>query len=145
MASMLQINPSDARATPFVQPDWNSASGNGVSVPADRNESRSLEDIYASQRAGAKILAGQTPAAPTVSTVTPSSGPAAGGTVVEIVGTNFHAATGVTFGGTAGTSLRVLSTTRIRVTTPAKAAGAHNVVVTTPGGTGSKSGGFTTS
>ena len=40
---------------------------------------------------------------PTVTSVSPNSGPAAGGTSVTITGTNFTGATAVTFGGTAAT------------------------------------------
>lgn len=80
---------------------------------------------------------------PSIGTVTPSSGPAAGGTVVNISGSNFTGATGVTFGGTSGTALTVNSPSSITVTTPPHAAGSVNVVVTTPSGTGTESGGFT--
>ncbi len=76
--------------------------------------------------------------APTVSTVSPSSGLTAGGQVVTITGTNFYSGGGivptVTFGGTAGTSVTVLSAAAIRVTTPAHAAGTVNVVVSNPDG-----------
>lgn len=80
---------------------------------------------------------------PSISTVTPSSGSSAGGTVVNITGSNFTGATSVTFGGTAGTALTVNSATSITVTAPAHTAGAVPVVVTTPNGTGTKTGGFT--
>jgi hypothetical protein len=144
---MLQSNPSDATAS-FVQPDWNSKTGVGVAIPAARDESRDLTDVYLSQKAGAKIIggpgwAGQTPPAPTVGTVSPTGGGVAGGTVVTIVGTNLHATSAVTFGGTAGTNLRVKNTTTVTVTAPAKTAGAITVAVTTPGGTGSKTTGYT--
>jgi hypothetical protein len=83
------------------------------------------------------------PPAPTIATVTPSTGPAAGGTVVTIVGTNFDSATGVTFGGQAGTAFAIESDTELTVTTPAGTTGAKDVVVTTAGGTATKTGGFT--
>lgn len=73
--------------------------------------------------------------APSVSGVGPSSGPLAGGTVVTITGLNFTGATRVTFGGVAGTALRVISATTVKVTAPARAtAGSVNVLVTTAGG-----------
>jgi IPT/TIG domain len=59
----------------------------------------------------------------------PSTGPAAGGTVVTIKGDNLGGATGVTFGGTAGTAFSVVDDNTVKVTTPAKTAGAHAVVV----------------
>ena len=71
---------------------------------------------------------------PTVTAVSPSSGPTAGGTSVTITGTNFTGATGITIGGAAATSVVVVSNTSITAVTPAGAAGTASVVVTTPGG-----------
>ncbi len=65
----------------------------------------------------------------TIASVGPTSGPAAGGTVVTIKGTNLDGVTSVTFGGTAGTALAVVSRTELRVTTPAKTAGGHAISV----------------
>jgi hypothetical protein len=91
-------------------------------------------------------LSGQL-AAPEVSTVVRVSGAAngavAGGTVVEIAGDNLTDVTGVTFGGTAGTALTIVDDQTIRVTTPAHAAGAVNVVVTDPDGAATKTNGYT--
>lgn len=56
--------------------------------------------------------------------------PAAGGTALVVKGDNFTAATGVTFGATAGTAFSVVDDKTINVTSPAKAAGAYAVVVT---------------
>ena len=81
-------------------------------------------------------------AAPTITSVSPSSGPAAGGTTVTIIGANFTGATSVTFGGTAATGVTVSSDTSITVTAPAHALGAVDVVVTTPGGTGTGTAAF---
>ena len=78
-------------------------------------------------------LATATPV-PTVTAISPTSGSTAGGTSVTITGTGFTGATGVTIGGTAATSVTVVSATSITCTTPAHAAGAVSVVVTTPGG-----------
>ena len=71
-------------------------------------------------------------AAPTVTSVAASSGPAAGGTVVTITGTGFTATPTVTFGGTAATNVTFVNATTITATTPAKTAGAVNIVVTNP-------------
>jgi hypothetical protein len=73
-------------------------------------------------------------APPTVSSVSPSSGPTAGGTSVTITGTNLTGATGVTIGGAAATGVVVVSNTTITAVTPAGAAGTASVVVTTLGG-----------
>jgi len=71
---------------------------------------------------------------PTVTSISPASGPTTGGTAVTITGTGFTGATGVTFGGGAGTGLTVISDTQVQVTAPAHAAGAVDVIVTTTGG-----------
>jgi len=62
---------------------------------------------------------------------------------VTITGANLSGATVATFGGTPVTSLTVISAAQVRVTTPAHAAGAVDVAVTTPGGTATKTAGFT--
>jgi hypothetical protein len=80
---------------------------------------------------------------PTVSSVSPNNGAAAGGTAVTITGTNFATGAAVTFGGTAATSVVVVSATQITATTPAHAAGAVTVIVTVNGQSGSLSNGFT--
>lgn len=79
----------------------------------------------------------------TITAITPETGAAAGGTVVVIDGTNLAGAEGVTFGGTAGTAFARVSDTRVRVTTPAKAAGAYNVVVLDDAGNVTETNGFT--
>ncbi|HEX4220636.1 MAG TPA: IPT/TIG domain-containing protein, partial [Acidimicrobiales bacterium] len=73
--------------------------------------------------------------APTVTSVSPATGPAAGGTAVTITGTGFTGATAVKFGSNAGTAVTVVSDTEITVTSPAGAVGAVPVTVTTPAGT----------
>ncbi|GAA0726483.1 IPT/TIG domain-containing protein [Dactylosporangium roseum] len=73
-------------------------------------------------------------AAPTVTKVEATAGPVAGGTQVTVTGTNLTGATAVTFDGTPGTALTAVTATSLKVTTPAHAAGAAPVVVTTAGG-----------
>ena len=68
---------------------------------------------------------------PTVSDVSPSSGPTTGGTSVTITGGYFVDVTSVTFDGVAGTGLSVASDAELTVTAPAGSAGAADVVVTT--------------
>ncbi len=71
---------------------------------------------------------------PTVSTVSPNSGSAAGGPSVTITGTGFLAGASVTFGTTAATNIVVVSSTSITARTPAHAAGAVNLTVTNTDG-----------
>jgi hypothetical protein len=73
--------------------------------------------------------------APTVTAISPTFGPIAGGTSVTITGTNFTGATSVLFGTTAATNVTVVSSTQVTATSPALAAGAQNVHVVTPFGT----------
>ncbi|MFR9750408.1 IPT/TIG domain-containing protein [Nocardia sp. 004] len=72
------------------------------------------------------------PAVPTLTALVPTSGPAAGGTVVVLTGTNLFGATSVTFGGTPA-AFTVDSATQITATAP-PGAGTVGVTVTTPGG-----------
>ncbi|MCX6840566.1 MAG: cadherin domain-containing protein, partial [Verrucomicrobia bacterium] len=72
---------------------------------------------------------------PTVSNISPATGPTLGGTSVTITGTNFTGVTGVTIGGTAATAVTVVNATTITATTPAGSSGTASVEVTTPGGT----------
>ncbi len=73
-------------------------------------------------------------APPTLSGITPASGPTAGGTTVTLSGSGFVAGATVTFGGTVASSATVASATSITATTPARTAGAVDVVVTNPDG-----------
>ncbi len=82
--------------------------------------------------------------APTVSSITPNSGPASGGTGLTITGAGFLAGATVSLDGTAATGVSVTSGTSITATAPAHAAGAVSVVVTnTDGQTGTLSNGYT--
>lgn len=69
--------------------------------------------------------------------------PAAGGTALYVFGDNFTGATGVTFGGTAGTAFSVVDDNTIAVTSPAKAAGSYAVVVLKGVGNGTLANGVT--
>lgn len=73
------------------------------------------------------------PAAPTLASALPASGPTAGGTPVTLTGTGFQAGATVTFGGAAA-AVGALSSTSLAATAPAHAAGAVAVTVTNPDG-----------
>jgi len=75
---------------------------------------------------------------PTISSISPTSGPTSGGTSVIVTGTNFTDATDVNFGSTAA-SFTVDSATQITATSPAGSAGVVDVTVTTAGGTSTTS------
>lgn len=72
-------------------------------------------------------------ATPTVTAISPGSGPEAGGSAVVITGTDFTGATAVSFGATPA-SFTVVSATQITATVPA-GTGTVDVRVTTAGGT----------
>ncbi|MGD0076731.1 MAG: IPT/TIG domain-containing protein, partial [Candidatus Binataceae bacterium] len=71
---------------------------------------------------------------PAVTSISPNSGPTAGGTSVTITGANFTGATAVKFGSTNAASFNVNSATSITATSPA-GSGTVDITVTTPGGT----------
>jgi hypothetical protein len=75
------------------------------------------------------LTAGGTgPPTPTVTSITPASGPAAGGTNVTITGTNFQSNATVTIGGVAATSVVRVNDTTITCKTPARPGGSLNDV-----------------
>ncbi len=70
---------------------------------------------------------------PTITSLSPSSGPSSGGTTVTVKGTDFTGATAVTFGPHEATSFQVVSPTQITAVAPA-GSGTPNVQVIVPGG-----------
>ena len=78
-------------------------------------------------------------ATPTVTGISPSSGPATGGTTVTVTGTNFTGASAVKFGVSNASSFTVNSATQITATVPAGAAGSVDITVTSSGGTSATS------
>ena len=72
---------------------------------------------------------------PTVTGISPNSGPGAGGTNLTITGTGFTNVTAVSFGDTAVMYYTVLSPTSISAMVPAHASGAVDVIVSTSAGT----------
>lgn len=74
-------------------------------------------------------------AEPTVTSVSPSKGPRAGGTVVTVNGTNFIGVKKVLFGTKPGTSVKVTSTTTLTAVAPAASLGVVDVRVVSSTGT----------
>jgi hypothetical protein len=73
-------------------------------------------------------------AAPTVTGVSPATGPDAGASSVTITGTGFTGATAVHFGTTAATTFTVNSSTSVTVTSPQHSSGTVDITVTAAGG-----------
>jgi hypothetical protein len=73
---------------------------------------------------------------PVVASISPATGPIAGGTVVAISGSGFTGATNVLFGGVAATTFSIAGDTSISATSPAASTpGTDDVTVVGPGGT----------
>jgi hypothetical protein len=69
---------------------------------------------------------------PTITSLSPNSGPDTGGTNVTVNGTLFWSGATVTFDGIPATNVQQVSPSQITCTTPPHAAGAVNVTVTNP-------------
>lgn len=79
-------------------------------------------------------------ALPTLTNITPATGTAIGNTGVTLTGTNLTGTMGVTFDGSAATSVNVVSMSTVTAVTPAHLAGLVNVVITTPDGSAAYNG-----
>ncbi|MEU9482648.1 Ig-like domain repeat protein [Streptomyces decoyicus] len=73
-------------------------------------------------------------AAPSVSRVSPATGPVTGGSTIVLTGTGLARATGVTIGGVPARSFRAYSDTLIVAVTPPGDPGPADITVSTPGG-----------
>jgi hypothetical protein len=80
---------------------------------------------------------------PRIDAISPSAGPATGGTAIEIDGAGFEAGASVTVGGRAAGAVSVVSSVRITAVTPAGTPGAADIVVATAHGSARLAGGFT--
>ena len=69
-----------------------------------------------------------------VTAISPSSGPASGGTVVTITGSGFLTTTSVSFGNVGAASIQSITNTQIIAVSPDQGAGTVHVRVNTPGG-----------
>ncbi len=78
-----------------------------------------------------------------VTSIAPVTGDIAGSTTITLTGSGFTGATAVQFGANAGVNVTVVSDTQVTVETPAGAAGAVDVSITTPLGTWLTKRGFT--
>ncbi|RYD95374.1 MAG: hypothetical protein EOP54_15905, partial [Sphingobacteriales bacterium] len=112
-----------------------------VAVPA--NSAGAKDVVVTTAEGSTTAINGYTyGSAPTISALFPPSGRITDGSSVTIIGTNFNGATMVTFGGVAA-MIHVIYPTTISVTLPANSVGVKDVVVTTPGGSVTATGGFT--
>ena len=71
---------------------------------------------------------------PTITSITPNTGPTNGGTLTTITGTGFETGASVSFGPSPAASVTVNSSTNLTAVTPAGLAGVVNVVITNADG-----------
>lgn len=132
LATSFKVNPGGTSVT-AVAPKVAGADRVDVAVKAGAGTSpASPMDVYA--------FVGTTPRLPAIKSLSPASGPVAGGSRVTITGSNLTHATKVEFGGIAGSKLKVDSSgTSLTVRTPAaKRAGTVRVTVITSVGKSAK-------
>ena len=116
----------------------------GCNFPCRGSDRGGNETWYAHDYIGFRVV--RTPdleLAPTITSITPTSGSTAGGTAITITGTSLGSATSVTVDGVAATSVVVVSATSVTAVTPAGTVGVKSVAVTTPSGTSSLASAFT--
>ena len=105
-------------------------------------------DVWVAQGGQGSMLASgytytATPPPPSVSTIAPAFGPAAGGTAVTITGGAFVSGATVSIGGVPATGVSWVNAGKLTATTGAHASGTVNVVVTNPDAqTGTLSNGY---
>ncbi len=140
----LRANGADVTTTALTAVEMANPTGQIVAYPAGVTTATtgSFTDYYGAPSTSTPSSPGLTTppeAAPTVTGVTPSSGPTAGGTVVTVTGADLVSGATVRFGTKAATHVTVVSPTRITATSPAHSAGPADVTVTIPGGTSAPS------
>lgn len=137
LATASSVSFGENAATPTVINDGNlsitvpagtSAGTVSVIVTAVGGSTASLDYVYVD--------------APTITSVSPSSGSTSGGTIVTITGTNLVSSQSVTFGGVAA-AFSVLNSVTVTAIAPPGTAGAADVIITTGGGSTTVVGGYT--
>ncbi len=139
-ADWLTVDPSQGRIVPegsqaiYVRADTTLLTAGRYSASISFSSNGGGASISAILIVASRPLS---PGTPVVSSISPTSGPAAGGTTVTITGSGFTGASQVLF-GTAASSFSVNSDTQITVVSPA-GSGMVYVTVTTPKGTSATS------
>lgn len=111
-----------------------SLTGYGCNVDGDLDGEPILDALYdfAQHEAITALVAPalDTPSAPTVTSLSDITGPAAGGEIVRVFGTRFTGTVSVAMTATAVTEWELVSDRELIIVTPAKTAGVSNVRVT---------------
>lgn len=95
-----------------------------VSVTSGRNQSATL--------AGGFTYSGSTTGTIGVSSISPTQGPASGGTVVTVNGSGFQTGATVMFGSTQSSTVTIASSTQLDAMSPPENAGTVGITVTDP-------------
>ena len=101
-------------------------------TPAHASGAVSVQVIHTDSQSASLANAFTYLAAPSLTSVTPSQGPNAGGTLVTLTGTNFVSGANVSFGGRACLQTQFISATALTCITPAVATSVVDVKVTNP-------------
>lgn len=137
LSTATSVSFGSSSATPTIDSD------SRLSVVAPAGSSSGSVDVTVATTGGTTAPLGYAYVdAPTLTSLTPASGPASGGTSVTVGGTNLASTTAVTFGG-AGASFAVLNSSTLVAVTPPGSVGPVNVAVTTQGGGATVTDGFT--
>ena len=125
-------------------PAWGFTVNSDTQITATSPSGSGLVDIRVTTDTGASDTSGSADdfffaPEPVVISMSPATGPTAGGTTVVLTGTGFDRATDVRFGGLSS-SFTVDSDTQITAVSPARMAGVTDVLVVTPGGSNNWSG-----
>ena len=131
---------ADSRLTTSANGTTSTALGyDGIGDVSSIAPASGLPTSYHYDQVGRLLSVTQPYPVPSISTVSPSTGPTGGGTAVTLIGTGLSSTTSVHFGSVAASSLIVVSNTEVVAISPAEVAGTVPVTVTSVGGTSSPS------
>jgi hypothetical protein len=142
LSGVIVGGPTTWASSPATVPGWSNtrAVPIGAGTPVSAASVGWPDASTADRQACAQAVV--TSVAAVISGASPSTGPAAGGTVVRITGTRFAGSTGVSFGGVAA-AFTVVSDGLIEAITRAGTAGGKDIVVTNLNGNGTLAAGWT--
>lgn len=135
---VLEEVPNDDPLVTVTEPLYQGKVPDGTTFP----ETQHMLLFHAGQQVRRSVITKLFPNA-TIESVTPTGGPAAGGTKVTVRGTGFTPGATVKFDTTAATQVDVDNDRSLTCVAPAHAAGAVDVTVTTDSGAVTLTGGFT--
>ncbi|MEV6133921.1 IPT/TIG domain-containing protein, partial [Streptomyces violaceusniger] len=127
------IQPSAVRFGPILATSFTAVSATQITAVAPPGNG-TVQITVTTQGGTSNGVAYSYAGAPALTGISPTTGPASGGTVVTLTGTNLLAATAVRFGAVSATSFTVVSATQITAVAP-PGSGTVQVTVTGPGGT----------